>query len=458
MTHDSRLDAVLLATALACASCDGSTPSSPPPTDEAPAAEPSPSPTRTDKSDAVVANTTPLAKPAAVVAPPSSWKPRADDPTAAEFPLENPEALGHFYEALARVDNGDKEVVQVVHLGASMIGADDLTSILRGKFQTRFGDGGAGMVLLRRFMSNYLHKWVKLDAEKWDNCYIGYLCDKTGRYGLGGVAFFGKRGAQTTIKTRKHELGDEVAHYEVWYTAQPKSADFEVRIDGGEPELVEAKADAPEDRYHAIDVEQGPHEIEMRVKGNGKLRAFGIVLETEGPGIVWDQFSWLGAFTRRMHAWDDTHIAGQVAHRDPELVAFTFGGNDSRRVLNGKLTKDKYVEEYLRGVKKVMAGKPEASCLIIGMTDRGRSLDFNLKAEHVETIVEGQRETAKQAGCAFFDTYAAMGGAGSLRAWKKKGLAAGDLKHLNHAGRQIFAGWVYDAIMVGYIAHRSGSN
>ena len=452
MTFPRRLDAALLGAALACASCDGSSSSSPPPSEQA---TPDATPQADRSPDTVVANTAP-STPAAAVAPPKRYEPRPDDPTSAEHPLENPEALAHFYDALTRLDDGEQEVVQVVHIGASMIGADDLTSILRGKFQTRFGDGGAGMVLMRRFMSNYLHKWVKLDAKSWDNCYIGYLCDKSGRYGLGGVAFFGKRGAQTTIATRKHELGDEAAHFEVWYTAQPKGAKFEVRIDGGDPQLVDTAADTIEDRWHEIDVEQGPHEIDVRVKGNGKVRAYGIVLETKGPGIVWDQFSWLGAFTRRMHGWDDDHIAGQVAHRDPELVAFTFGGNDSRRVLNGKLDQDKYTAEYLKGVQKVMAGKPEASCLIIAMTDRGRSLNFNLKSEHVETIVEGQRDTAKQAGCAFFDTYAAMGGAGSLRAWKKKGLAAGDLKHLNHAGREIFGGWVYDAIMVGYIAHRTG--
>ena len=46
-------------------------------------------------------------------------------------------------------------MVRVVHLGASMIGADDLPAILRAKFQTRFGDGGAGLVLLHRYMANY---------------------------------------------------------------------------------------------------------------------------------------------------------------------------------------------------------------------------------------------------------------------------------------------------------------
>ena len=203
MIFRSRLDAMLLGATLACASCDGSPASSPPPTDEAPEVSAKP---RTEP-DAVVANTTPPSKPAAVVAPPSSYEPRADDPTTAEFPLENPKALAHFYDALARVEKGDKEVVQVVHLGASMIGADDLTSLLRGKFQTRFGDGGAGMVLLRRFMTNYLHKWVKLDAKKWDNCYIGYLCDKSGRYGLGGVAFYGQHSVGDMMTRAVSDVG-----------------------------------------------------------------------------------------------------------------------------------------------------------------------------------------------------------------------------------------------------------
>lgn len=433
-----------------CSACDSAATASPSPETSPPprSSEPVDRPTSADAVTPDVAK--PVAEPA--------WRPPPGDPTSAEHPLENPGALNHFYDALTRLDDGEAEVVQVVHLGASMIGMDDLTSVLRGKFQTRFGDGGAGLVLLRRYMTNYLHRWVKLQAKRWDHCYIGYLCDKSGHYGLGGVTFFGKRGAETTITTRKHELGDEAAHFEVWYAAEPGGAKFSVQVDDGEATVIDTAADSLEDRWHAIDVEQGPHAITMRVQGNGRVRAYGMVLETRGPGIVWDQFSMLGAFTKRMHGWDTKHIAGQVAHRDPELVAFMYGGNDLRRVANGKLDQGTYAAEYLKGVNHVMAGKPSASCLIVGITDRGRSLKFEIRPKHVEVIVAAQRDVATQAGCAFFDTYTAMGGGGSLRKWKNMDppLAAKDLKHLNHAGRERLGAWIYDAVMVGYINHRTG--
>ena len=397
------------------------------------------------------------AEPEPVEPEPPAWKPRPEDLVTPHHRLENPEALAPFFEALARIDGTQaQEVVRVVHLGASMIGADDLTSILRGRFQTRFGDGGAGLVLLQRYMNNYLHRWVQLEASGWKNCYIGYLCKKDGHYGLGGAVFFSEGRAQTSISTRKEELGDEVAHVEVWYAAEPRSGVLEARVDDADWQRMQTDAEQLEDRFFEIDVEQGPHTVQVRARG--RVRGYGVVMETTGPGLVWDQFSMLGAFTKRMHAWNPEHIAGQIRQRDPALVAFTYGGNDLRRVALGKLDQKQYVREYLKGVRNVMAGKPEAACLIIGITDRGRSLTYEIRPEHVEVIVGGQREVARQAGCAFFDTYTAMGGGGSLRRWKNADppLAAGDLKHLNHRGRVKLGGWIYDAIMAEYVAHRSG--
>ena len=186
-------------------------------------------------------------------------------------------------------------------------------------------------------------------------------------------------------------------------------------------------------------------------------RAYGVVLETDGPGVVWDQFSMLGAFTRRMLNWDPQHIAGHIRHRDPDLIAFTYGGNDLRRVSNGRLTHARYVEEYTAVVERVRAGKPKAACLIIGITDRARSLNFEILPQHVETIIAAQRETAESAGCAFFDTYHAMGGGGSLKRWRRLDppLAAPDLKHLTHLGRVRLGGWIYDALIAGYVSHRT---
>ncbi|MCH9688022.1 MAG: hypothetical protein K0V04_41715, partial [Deltaproteobacteria bacterium] len=393
--------------------------------------------------------------------PPPAWQPRPEDDVTPHLALQNVEALAPFYDRLAALDDDEPDagVVRVVHLGSSMIGADDLPGVLRGRFQTRFGDGGAGLVLLQRYMPNYLHRWVKLTASGWQHCYIAYRCKKDGHYGLGGTTFWAKSGASTTIATRSDELGDEVSHFEVWYAATKGGGRLDVRVDRGETVQINTRAEKLEDRYHAIDVEPGPHKIRVRAVGYGRSRAYGVVLETD-RGLVWDQFSMLGAFTRRMLEWDPEHIAGQIAQRNPDLIVFTYGGNDTRRAATGKLTSEQYIQEYTEAIARVRAGKPGVACLITGMTDRAKSLEFKITAKHVELIHAAQIIVAKQAGCAFFDSLEAMGGPGSAIRWRdmRPPLASPDLKHLNHRGRVKLGGWIYDAVIAGYVAYRKGQD
>lgn len=451
----------LLAVGLTGACDRGGTPASTRASDSDPNGADAPPPSGPDAAPhvAAAADPTPEAEtPAAEPTPPPEpkWEPRKEDRKAAEHPLVNGDRLTHFYAQLARVDDGDQELVRVSHWGGSMIGGDDLPGVLRGLFQARFGDGGAGMVMLQRYMDNYRQRWVVLEAKRWGNCYIGYLCRKDGHYGLGGVSFESTPGATTKIRTRKDAPGDTVSSFDVYYAKRKGGGKLHIRVDGGEPEKLSTSADALEDAFHRIDVAPGAHEIELRAPGN-KVRAYGVVLETDGPGLVWDQFSWLGAFTKRMHGWDPEHIAGQVAHRDPHLLVFTYGGNDSRRFANKKLTPEKYTAEYVEGIERARAGKPDASCLIIGSSDRGKSLTYTIDKTVMQTLSDAQKAAADEAGCAFFDTLAAMGGPGSIRTWRRKKppLAAPDQKHLNHAGREVLGGWIYDAIVAGYVEHRT---
>lgn len=442
--------APFLAAALCFAGCSSPAPES---GSESPATPP-PEATPVPEEDPGTAAAAPAVAVDSPEPAPPAWEPRPEDDVTPHHAIENAEALSYFFDQLAGLDDGETKVVRVVHLGASMIGMDDLPSILRDKFQTRFGDGGPGLVLLQRYMSNYIHRWVDLKGKGWEQCYIGYLCKGDGHYGLGGATFWSAGGASTKITNRKEGLGNHASHVEVWYAGQPRGGRLKVQIDDAEPVVVETAADALDDRFHTIEVEDGRHSVTVRPGGGGQVRAYGVVLETE-QGMVWDQFSWLGAFTKRMHAWNDEHIAAQVKQRDPALLVFTFGGNDTRRIANKKIKPAQYTAEFVEGIKKVRAGKPDASCLVTAMTDRARSLDFDVTAV-LGDVVEAQRQAAKEAGCAFFDSFTAMGGKGSLAQWRRKKppLAAPDRKHLNHAGREVLGGWMYEALMAGYVERR----
>lgn len=403
------------------------------------------------------------ASPAAVTPEPAAavevYEPRPEDVIEPKKAIGHPERLAGFFDALTALDHdGGDRIVRVVHLGASIIGADHITSMLREKFQARFGDGGAGLVLMQRYMSNYMHRSAKLSGSGWDYCYIAYLCKKDGHYGLGGVTFSSTGGASTRLATRSKAPGMSASHFELWYAADKGGGRIEFRLDDAEPVLLDTRASALEDRFHVVDATKGAHEVLVRARGRGKARAYGIVMEN-ASGVVWDQFSMLGAFTKRLSAWDPDHIGGQIKQRDPELVVFTYGGNDSRRVTNGKLTQAKYVKEFTDVVNRVRAGKPEMSCLIVTPTDRARSLKFKIDPAHMQVLVDAQLEAAEKTDCAVFDMYDAMGRGGSLLKWRKTKppLAAPDLKHLNHAGRTLMADWMYDSLIAAYVEHRKAA-
>jgi len=355
-------------------------------------------------------------------------------------------------------------MARVLHLGDSTLGVDGIPHAIRTRMQRRFGDGGAGLILLKRYSLSYKPASVRLrGGDNWDHCYIAYQCRGDGHYGIGGLIVSASSSASTTIATLPtndaNPIGTHFSKAELWYAASPIGGDIAIKLDGQLERKIPSKAPdihGIEDRWETIEVESGPHTLEIAAAGGGKSRVYGVVLETDGPGVVWDSTSMIGAFTKRLLAWDPDHIAAQINHRDPALIVFTYGGNDLRRIVAGTLDEDGYVEEAGAVLELLRAGKPEASCLVTSVIDHGRSGTYDVKSEHIAIMVQAQRRVAAERGCAFFDTWAAMGGPGSIREWLAASprLAEPDLKHLNHRGRELMGQWIHEALLAGYVAYR----
>lgn len=377
-------------------------------------------------------------------------------------PVEDPKGtLVPFYAALVRTDAKEPgAITRVTHLGDSSIGHDGLPHAIRTRMQDRFGDGGAGFVLIDRaaINTNYSSKVASIaTTTAWEACFITNLCKRDGRYGLGGHTFWASGDASSTISTLSDgAYGTSVSHVELWYLAQPRGGRIKVKVDRDEPQVVSTLADAPEDRWHVIDVEPGAHRITVSAAGGGQARAYGLVLETDGPGMVWESVSWIGAFTKRLNGFDADHIAGQVLHRSPDLLVLNFGGNDLRRLVGGSATPEAYEQEYGEALDRLKAKRPEQPCLVVGVIDHGKSGSYTVAPEVVDTMIATQRKIAFDHGCAFFDTVAAMGGAGSLRKWRERSpsLAEPDLKHLNNRGRDLMGKLMYQALVAGYESFR----
>lgn len=379
-----------------------------------------------------------------------------DVPQSLELP--DPKALDPLFEALARTDAGyEGAVTRFVQWGDSVMAADKVTSAIREEMQRRFGDAGHGFHLLAKPNNSYRHHGVRFDASGWDLCYIINKCRTDGRYGLGGVTVWSGGGAKSEFSTaKKGAVGRAWSKVELFYGASPKGGRIRVKVDGGEPEHVDTAADEVEDRWYTVTMEDGPHEVVIKPAGDGRVRLFGVVLERDGPGVVWDGYEQLGAFTNRMLHFDAEHLRKQVEHRDPDLMVFMFGGNDlTLRQANIERYEETWKDtlEHFRGAP----GNDARPCLVVAPVDHGKRAGQQIISLPAMTeIVTRQRKAALAAGCAFFDTPAAMGGDGAAGRWRKAepALLAGDLKHLTHAGQKVIAHYLYLALMEQYVAYR----
>ncbi|MCR9164410.1 MAG: GDSL-type esterase/lipase family protein [Nannocystaceae bacterium] len=391
--------------------------------------------------------------PAAGGLPPYVPHPDDDEEVPQALELPDPSALDSFYAQLAQTDAGfEGAVTRVSHWGDSVIASDYVTSALRQRMQRRFGDAGHGWHLISTPTLSYRHRGIHFKKGDWENCYIINGCRKDGHYGYGGTVFLSKGSSKATFgTTRKGALGRKVSRFELWYAAEPRGGPIKVSIDGAEPTTLRGKSDTLVDEVEVFEVPDGPHELTVRVNA-GRGRLYGVVLERDVPGVVWDGLSNLGAFTGRMLKADPDHIRAQIDRRDPDLLVFQFGGND----LIMKESKYGLLERQTRELIGLYRGteNPRA-CLVISPVDHGvRKGGRTTSVEAMRPVTELQRKVALEEGCAFFDAQAAMGGPGAIALWRERNLMSADLKHLSEEGQQVFGHLVYLALMQGYRAYR----
>lgn len=374
--------------------------------------------------------------------------------------IEGPEALDHYFGQLTLTElKLPGAITRAGQWGDSVLGGDGLTHALRQRLQARFGDSGHGFHALSRYSVGYAHHGVRFDDRGgWRSCEIIFKCRPDAHYGYGGVHSSSTGGAESAWRTNGKAPGDKVSRFELWYAKAPDGGRFQVRIDEGVTRTIDTRASSLTDAVEVFSVPDGPHSFELRAAGNGLSRGYGLVLERDVPGVVWDELSLIGSFTQRLDYQDPEHLGWQLRRRNVDLMVFIFGGNDVQREYGDlKTTMQPYENEYTRVLRKFRAGRPEASCMVMSLIDHGTRVENTVRTRSiVPRLVNSQRRVAQAQGCAFFDTFHAMGGEDSIGRWyqARPQLAAPDFSHPTAAGQAVIATLVYRALMKRYAEFR----
>jgi lysophospholipase L1-like esterase len=354
--------------------------------------------------------------------------------------LENAAALEKFFSKLSTIKRRI-EPVRIMHFGDSHTAADILTAQIRNSFQRDFGDGGAGYMVPRNPMSTPRRGVLSGATSGWAIDGIGSRVEPNGIYGLAGISL------ATTEADQRAWLETNCNHFEVYYLRQPGGGNIDILVDGQSvlEQPISLASDAPLPDYYTFDTPADrQHRIEVRTTTSGRTRILGIVTEHIAPGVSYDVLGINGARAKRLVSWNDTAFVDNIVQRKPDLIIVAYGTNE---VTDDDWTIESYQRMFATILRRFRRAAPQASILVYGPPDRG---DVALAGTKMPLMIEAQRRAAFEVGAAFWSSYGAMGGAGSMDVWASNGLGQGDHVHLTSAGYQRMGSMFYEDISDAY--------
>lgn len=341
----------------------------------------------------------------------------AEAPAAAAVdPSSVPLWLPRFYTALSELERGVRaRHVRVLWFGDSHTAADFWTHRVRQTLQTRFGAGGAGVVVVGLkyrhglAQASRVGKWQMLPrspAATW--------AQGDGIFGLAGVGAV-PLSADAAIKLElgaRSEWTAEPLRWEVLYREGPTSSGFRLQSGDEPPRRIDGTRGEPRaSGLRAVVVETRGARTLVVDEFVGAPQLYGVIVESDKPGLVLDTLGINGARAATPLAWSLEPWLHEVRARAPDLIVLSYGTNE----VGDAAPVSTYRDHYRELLGRLRLAAPGADCLLIGPTDRVRK-DWT-SDPRVTSIDAVQREAARELGCAFFSALGTMGGPGSLRRW-----------------------------------------
>jgi len=408
---------------------------------------------------------------AGVAADAALVEPVASTPGFLDAPAGSLDALFRSLDASERADPSGRTLL--LFFGDSHTAGDSMTSRLRITLQSRFGDAGRGLVAAGRAPTrHYYQRDVKYGITgTWKAAVGGHKGDAE-PFGIGGLRVFGTtKGAQLWVSTCDDcQAGKTTAQFEILYYAAPDHGLLRYRVDEGpwlELKTKTAPIEPPHPARQVIAVADGPHKLTLEHGGGGVLDLFGIGMERLRPGVIVDSLGVVGRRLGSLRSWDWAVIGEQLATRDPRLVVLQYGTNEAD---DPDLDLEAFARYYDETILRIRAAAPTASIVILGPPDMatreaGKACDrMKPKADGtiipecmwrtpsvIRDIISVEHAAAVRNHVAFFDTFAAMGGADHMHDWllAEPKVAYKDHVHFTDVGYQLWA----DAFERGLLAH-----
>ncbi len=361
--------------------------------------------------------------------------------------------MNHFYAALAHTEQKEPgAITRISHFGDSPISGDLISGEARTLLQDKFGDSGHGFILISKPWDFYYHENVLMEGDGWKVNSPVLPGGRGGEVGLGGASFTGySSSAYSEIRTMKKGEGSAVGRFDIYFRSQPHGGSFLASVDKEEAKEYSTQADTKASSVVSLSVEDGGHKLRITPKGDGGVTLDGVALERNEPGVVYDTLGMLGGTVHHMTLFhEDTWVQG-LQNRKPDLVILNFGTNESNY---GYLGFPEYVHSYAVVIGRIRTALPGVSILIMSPMDRGARNDDGdiVTIPSIPLLVAAQQRIARTEAVAFYNTFAAMGGMGTMARWYEEHprLVTGDFTHPTYTGAEQLGTMLVNALLKGF--------
>ncbi len=360
-------------------------------------------------------------------------------------------ALDSFFAALDQAAQ-KKGQARITVFGNSLIISDRIVDVWREALQQRFGDAGRGFLYADR-QANYGARSRTADEANGLSSF-NVVWGERGRHphGIGGALHVADRDAQSVF------VLDGATRARLFFLDHKRSADLTVTFDDRAPQVVAATHEGP--RVVPVPVPAGA--ARMTVRWPAGSVAYGVSVERPSPGIILDNISIIGADSTRYLRIDEDIFRAQLPALSPQLVTILLGGNEVKRVAWGGSTLPRVKRDLAKFLQRIQETLPGVPCLVTGPLEnvQGAQPTKEKNPEPVahpwkkrwqtDAVREVMHEVAVAAGCAYFDTFAAMGGDGALRRLNDKRLLNEDMIHPQGDGLDLLGALLHDALLDEY--------
>ena len=333
----------------------------------------------------------------------------------------------------------------IYHYGASHIQAEVLTSVAREQLQSRFGNGGRGLIFNYGAANTYSSVNYSSTAKgKWIYGKSFIIPPKV-PLGVMGMAVETKD-PEAELNWRFHKP-IPADNYDLFILAENNelTPDFELWIDTARYLFDQSmRREFNGKNYFHLNITRSISEIRIKCTASPEtpflFRFYGLDIETgRKGGLVYHSLG-VGAAPFQSVLYLEK-MPEQSQLLKPDMVILDFGTNN---ILYKNKVEPKLASIIEKAIERFRAVNPD---MLVMLTS---TQDLFYKGKYISAAVEFRNlvdSLAKKNDCLFWNWYDLSGGFSQIKKWADEGYATRDYIHLTHRGYKLKGELLYRSFM-----------